>query len=151
MNKIINCTLLFFLIFLSNCSYEPILNKEKYQFSINPNKIVGEQQINKIIIKNISNLPKNQKVYDLTLTSFKEKKIISKDTAGDPLIFQISINVEYSVTKEGKILIEKNINRKIRYNNITDKFEMEKYEKNIIENLSSSISNMIISSVSEVN
>ena len=74
MNKIINCTLLFFLIFLSNCSYEPILNKEKYQFSINPNKIVGEQQINKIIIKNISNLPKNQKVYDLTLTSFKEKK-----------------------------------------------------------------------------
>ena len=39
----------------------------------------------------------------------------------------------------------------VRYNNITDKFEMEKYEKNIIENLSSSISNMIISSVSEVN
>ncbi len=151
MNKIINYTLLFFFVFLSNCSYEPILNKEKYKFSINPNKIIGEQQINKIIIRNISNLPKNQKVYDLTLTSNKEKKIISKDTAGDPLIFQILVNVEYSITKEGKILVEKNINRKIRYNNITDKFEMEKYEKNIIENLSTSISDMIISSISEIN
>ena len=67
------------------------------------------------------------------------------------MIFQISINVEYNVTKDGKILIEKNIARKIRYNNITDKFEMEKYEKNIIENLSTSISDMIISSISEVN
>ena len=100
---------------------------------------------------NIKNLPKSQKVYDLTLSSNKEKKIISKDTAGDPLIFQILINVEYNVNKEGKLLIEKSFNRKIKYNNISDKFEMEKYEKNIIENLSINISDMIIGSISEVN
>tara|TARA_Y100000996_G_scaffold312056_1_gene248345 strand:- start:137 stop:595 length:459 start_codon:yes stop_codon:yes gene_type:complete len=151
MNKIINYTLLLFFIFLLNCSYKPILKKDKYQFSINLNKVTGDNEINRIIVRNIKNLPKSQKVYDLTLSSNKEKKIISKDTAGDPLIFQILINVEYNVNKEGKLLIEKSFNRKIKYNNISDKFEMEKYEKNIIENLSINISDMIIGSISEVN
>ena len=41
--------------------------------------------------------------------------------------------------------------RYIKYNNISDKFEMEKYEKNIIENLSVNISDMIFGSISEVN
>ena len=59
--------------------------------------------------------------------------------------------MEYNVNKEGKLLIEKSFNRKIKYNNISDKFEMEKYEKNIIENLSINISDMIIGSISEVN
>tara|TARA_B100000965_G_C19436757_1_gene688947 strand:+ start:120 stop:578 length:459 start_codon:yes stop_codon:yes gene_type:complete len=151
MNKIINYTLLFFFVFVSSCSYEPILNKQKYQFSININKISGDQEINKIIVRNLNNLSKKQEVYDLILSSRKEKTIISKDTSGDPLIFQILINLEYIIKKDEKILIDRNIKRKVRYNNITDKFEMEKYEKNIIENLSSNISDMILSSISEIN
>ena len=35
MNKISNYILLFFLIFLLNCAYEPILKEQNYQFSIN--------------------------------------------------------------------------------------------------------------------
>ena len=74
MNKIINYTLLLFFIFLLNCSYKPILKKDKYQFSINLNKVTGDNEINRIIVRNIKNLPKSQKVYDLTLSSNKEKK-----------------------------------------------------------------------------
>ena len=40
---------------------------------------------------------------------------------------------------------------KTTYTNITDKFELENYENNIIENLSEGISDSILSSISEIN
>ena len=92
---------------------------------------------------------KKQK-YDLILSSIKEKKILSKDSKGDPSIFELIINVNYVVKKDGEILIENKINRKTTYNNITDKFELENYEKNIVDNLSKNISDKIIFSISEI-
>ena len=56
MNKIINYILLFFLFLLSNCAYEPILSNKNYHFSINANKINGNQKINSIIVDNFYNL-----------------------------------------------------------------------------------------------
>ena len=150
MNKIINYTLLFFLLLLSSCAYEPILNNKNYKFSINVDKINGDQKINSIIIENFNNLKGNKKKYDLAISSTKEKNIISKDSKGDPSIFELIINVNYSVKKDGKTLIVNKINRKTTYNNITDKFELENYEKNIINHLSRSISDKIINSISEI-
>ena len=85
------------------------------------------------------------------MTSKKEKKIISKDSKGDPSIFELQININYVVKESGKTLIENNINRKTTYNNITDKFELESYEKTIIQNLSSAISDDIILTISQIN
>jgi len=149
MNKIINYTL-FFLLLLSSCTYEPILNNKNYGFSINVNKITGDQKINSIIVKNFYNLKGKEKKYNLTISSTKEKNIISKDSKGDPSIYELLININYSVEKDGKILIVNNISRKTTYNNITDKFELENYEKNIINHLSRSISDKIINSISEI-
>jgi len=151
MNKIISYISLFFLISLTSCAYEPILNNDNYKFSININKITGDKKINKIIIYNLNNLKGNNEIYDLSLNSNKKRNIISKDSSGDPLIFRIEINVKYSVEKDGKNIINKEINRKATYNNITDKFELDNYEKNIINNLSISIADMIIGSISETN
>ena len=151
MNRIINYTLLFFLFLLSSCAYEPILNKNNFEFSINIDKINGDHKINSIIVNNFYNLKDKEKKYDLTISSTKEKNIISKDSKGDPSIFELQINVNYSVKKDGKTLIVNKINRKTTYNNITDKFELENYEKNIINNLSIRISNIIISSIRNIN
>ena len=150
MNRIINYTLLFFLFLLSSCAYEPILNNKNYKFSINVDKINGDQKINSIIVNNFNNLKGKEKIYDLNISSTKEKNITSKDSKGDPSIFELRINVNYSVKKDGKTLIESKINRKATYNNITDKFELENYEKNIINNLSTNISDKIINSISEI-
>ena len=149
MNKIINYILLFFLL-LPSCAYEPILNNKIYGFSISVNNVNGDQKINSIIINNFYNLKGKDKKYDLTISSTKEKNIISKDSKGDPSIFELLINVNYSVKKDGKTLIVNKINRKTTYNNITDKFELENYEKNIIHHLSRSISDKIINSISEI-
>jgi len=148
MNKTINY--IFFLLLLSSCAYEPILKNKNYGFSINVDKINGDQKINSVIIKNINNLKGAEKIYDLTISSTKEKNIISKDSKGDPSVFELIINVNYRVEKDGKTLIVNKINKKTTYNNITDKFELENYEKNIINQLSKNVSDKIINSISEI-
>ena len=64
-------------------------------------------------------------------TSKKEKKILSKDSKGDPSVFELEIKVNYNLEEDGEKIIENNINRKTTYNNITDKFELENYENHI--------------------
>jgi len=150
MNKISNYILILSFFFLTNCGYEAVLNNQNYQFSINVNKINGDQKINSLIINRLKQLEKNEKIYNLSLTSNKEKLIISKDSKGDPSIFEIKINVNYVVKKDEEILISNKINKKTTYNNITDKFELENYEKTIINNLVSEISDNIMLSISKV-
>ena len=151
MNKILNYTLLFLFLTLLSCDYKPILNYKNYKFSINVNKVSGDEKINSILIRKLENVKGEEKKYIVNLFSQKEKNIISKDSKGDPSIFELIIKVEYNVEKDGKIIISKALNRKTTYNNITDKFELEVYEKSIIENLSSNISDRIIFAVSEIN
>ena len=150
MNKISNYLLILSLLLLTNCGYEAVLNNQNYQFSINVNKINGDQKINSLIINSLKQFEENKKIYNLSLTSNKEKLIISKDSKGDPSIFEIKINVNYVVKKDGEILISNKINKKTTYNNITDKFELENYEKSIINNLVLEISDNIMLSISKV-
>ena len=151
MNKILNYILIFFLFTLSSCDYKPILSYKNYKFSINVDKITGDEKVNSIITNNLNNLKGNEKEFYVTLSSKKEKNIISKDTKGDPSIFELIINVNYNVKLNGEIIIENNILRKTTYNNISDKFELENYEKNMIDNLSRNISDRIVFSISEIN
>ena len=150
MNKISNYILILSLLLLTNCGYQAVLNNQNYQFSINVNKINGDQKINSLIINSFKQLKENEKKYNLSLTSNKEKLIISKDSKGDPSIFEIKINVNYVVKKDEEILISNKINKKTTYNNIADKFELENYEKNIINNLVSEITDNIKLSISKV-
>ena len=150
MNKIKIYTLILLLFFLTNCGYKAVLNNQNYKFAINVDKINGDQKINSLIINNFKQLNENEEKYNLALTSNKEKLIISKDSKGDPSIFEIKINVSYIVKKEEEILISNNINKKTTYNNITDKFELENYEKTIINNLVSEISENIMLSISKI-
>jgi len=151
MNKILNYILIFFLFTLSSCDYKPILSYKNYKFSINVDKITGDEKVNSIITNNLNNLKGNEKEFYVTLSSKKEKNIISKDSKGDPSIFELIINVNYKVKLNGEIIIENNILRKTTYNNISDKFELENYEKNMIDNLSRNISDRIVFSISEIN
>tara|TARA_B100000965_G_C19330050_1_gene642596 strand:- start:63 stop:521 length:459 start_codon:yes stop_codon:yes gene_type:complete len=150
MNKITHYIFILLLFFLSNCGYKAILNNQNYQFSIKVDTINGDQKINSQIINNFEKLRENEKKYYLSLSSNKEKKIISKDSKGDPSIFELIVNVNYIVKKEGETLINNKINKKTTYNNITDKFELENYESTIVDNLVSEITDNIILSISNI-
>ena len=142
-------TILF--ILLTSCSYKPIFSEKNYNFEINEIEYSGDKQISNII-KNKLNLIKksegqSKKEYNLSIDNSKEKNIVSKDSKGDPLKFELIVTTIYEVKNNGNLLLNKKIKKNNIYNNETDKFKLEQNEKIIIENLSEKVSEVIISSI----
>ena len=110
-----------------------------------------KKNINRIInskLKSIKSDGENQKErYTLKIQSKKMREIVSKDSKGDPLKFKMIILVEYKVSKEGNLIFSNKIEKNNVYNNDSDKFELEQTEDIILEKLTSSISDSLISSI----
>ena len=138
---------------ITGCSYEPILSKKKFEFSIEKIEFKGDKEINYFIEKKLKNLknPKYNNKYYLQIENSKLKNIISKDTKGDPSKLEIIIVSSFKISNSEKLLLEKKLKVKNNYNNISDKLQLKKYESIIIENLSNKISDNIISSITNIN
>ena len=61
--------------------------------------------------------------------------------------FKIKIAVNYLLDQDGKKLFKNRINKEINYNNIDDKYELMKYEENILNNLIKNIADEILFSI----
>ena len=152
MNKILNKTIILFLLFsLTACSYKPIFLEKNYDFEIKEIFTEGDKNVNKFIknklrfIKN--NKSSNEKSYAISIKSKKEREIVSKDTKGDPVKFEVTILVEYKIINNSNTLVDNKIEKKNIYNNDSDQFKLEQTEDIILQNLSESIGDSIISSI----
>ena len=150
--------ILIFLILIctiSACSYKPIFLKKDYDFKIEKVSLSGDKNVNSIINRKLKFFTNNSKTYKKTyfikLDTNKVRKIISKDSEGDPSKFEIIIVTNYQIKNIEKILLNKEIKLKNIYNNESDKFKLEQSEKIIIENLSEKIVDTIISSIINLN
>tara|TARA_B100000029_G_C17406479_1_gene899091 strand:- start:504 stop:983 length:480 start_codon:yes stop_codon:yes gene_type:complete len=157
MIKLFKKTLLFIsVIIIIGCSYEPIYLKKNYNFSIVNIDFIGDEKINSILKRQFDNRLQIdlEKKYYLVINSTKEKKVVSKDSKGDPSQFELIISTEYWVYKdanEKNLLITKLITKKNIYNSISDKFKLEKSEDIVIQNLSEKIADDITLSIANIN
>ena len=152
MNKIlVKIIVLFFVISTSACSYKPIFSEKDYEFEIEKIILNGDKNINKIINNKLefikSTEKKEKKRYTIQINSEKKIKIVSKDSKGDPLKFEMNISVKYRIINDGNLLINSKIEKNNVYNNDSDQFELEQTEDIILKNLSDSASDIIISSI----
>ena len=142
---------LFFIITLTSCSYKPIFSEKNYNFEINEILFTGEKYINRIIESKFNLIKeeqsKNKKKYNILIRTNKEKLIVSKDSKGDPIKFDLVVSAYYEVSNSGKLLLNKTIQKNSIYNNEIDKFKLEQSEKIILDNLSKKISDTIITSI----
>ena len=152
MNKTLaKFVLVFIILGLTSCSYSPIFSEKNYNFEINEIVLTGEKDINKILrekfnrIKNNQNLQKKE--YKLLINSKKERSIVSKNSKGDPLKFELIITVQYEIILDENLILKKTIEKNNIYNNDSDLFKLEQSEKIIIDNISGNISDNIISSI----
>tara|TARA_A100001011_G_scaffold139393_1_gene147291 strand:- start:634 stop:1110 length:477 start_codon:yes stop_codon:yes gene_type:complete len=141
----------FFILILSACSYKPIFSEKNYNFEIDEVIYSGEKYVNRIIKNKLDLIKKNKdqdkKKYNLLIQTDREKLIVSKDSKGDPLKFDLIIRTYYEINYDKKLLFKKEIIKNNVYNNDVDKFKLEQNEKIILENLSEKISENIISSI----
>ena len=143
--KKITIIISFFL--LLSCGYEPIFSSSKGNFSITEIELLGKKKIGSKIKKNLNiykNVENKNIFYSLKIDSSKKKKIVSKDAKGDPKIFEIQVRVDLTILENNKIKNKKIFKESFTYNNSTDKFSLNQYEKNIKENLTEKIIEKII-------
>ena len=151
MNKILVKTIILFLLFgITSCSYKPIFLEKNYDFQIKEISLIGDKDINRTIqnkLKFIKNNQNNKKNYNINIESTKTREIVSKDSKGDPVKFEISILVEYKILNNNNTLLDTKIEKKNIYNNDSDPFKLEQTENIILQNLSESVGDAIISSI----
>ena len=96
---------------------------------------------------NEKNKEQSEKKYNLNYSTNYEKETISSNEKGDPVNFKINISVNYFLDQDGKVIFTNNINKEVNYNNIDDKFELLKYEENIVNSLLRNIADEILFSI----
>ena len=144
--KVFNTLSLFILLFfLNGCGFKPILSGSDYNFLIQVDNMSGDGHINSKIENKLKTLNGTKRIFKLSLNSIENKNILSKDSKGDPNILELVINLNYKLSENGEMLINRNITQRSSYNNISDKFELSKSEDilkdNLVENLVSDIIN----------
>ena len=136
---------LILLFLLNGCGFKPILTGSDYNFSIKIDSMSGNGEINSKIENKLKVLDGTKKLFNLSLNSRETKNVLSKDSKGDPNILELVINLNYKLSTNGKILVNKSLTQRSSYNNISDKFELSKSEDilkdNLVENLVSDIIN----------
>ena len=137
MKKVLVFLLLNSFLFFNNCGYESIYSKGTGNFFIKNIEIKTNNEINYKIknrLRIFSNSNSKNK-YDLEINALKSIKIVSKDSKGDPKIYQMNIKVEIKLIENYQNIKEINFEEYFNYNNNSNKFELKQYEKNIEDNL----------------
>ena len=150
MKKIFNLILIILFLNTTGCGFTPILSSSNYNFSYVIEESSGSERVNSYINERLKILNGKEKTYDVILNSREAKNILSKDSKGDPSILEIVISLNYIIKDNEKVLINKILTQRSAYNNISDKFELEKSEEILVENLTKDLAQNIISSTSAI-
>ena len=123
-------TLLIF--FLPGCGYEPLYSSKGQNFTIGDINIVGEKRLINLF-KSKTERFKNQSenTYDLDVNINKTKNTISKDKKGNPSIYSLTISATIIFKQDERINKTKTFTQNTSYNNMENKFDLKRHEKNL--------------------
>ena len=147
--------ILLFLFLLSSCGYEAIHSKKNsvnYIFSVSELSFVGEKKVNQKIKQKLNNYTQNKKDKDfiLRISSTSEKIILAKNITGDATSFKNTVSINIKVLMNNKFENDFIITESFNYNNISNKFNLKKYEEEIKNNLAETASDKLIFKLSNI-
>ncbi|MDA9167572.1 hypothetical protein N9O03_02440 [Candidatus Pelagibacter sp.] len=147
--------ILLFLLLLSSCGYEAIYSKKNSvnaSFSVSELSFAGDRTVNLKIKEKLNNYAQDEKEKDfiLRISSASQKIILSKNTAGDATSFKNSISINVEVLMNNKFKSNFIILESFNYNNISNKFNLKKHEKDIKNNLAEAASDKLIFKLSNI-
>ena len=135
--KILKLILIFPLIILGSCGYEPLnKNFDLEKININEKIFTGNKRINKKIFGKL-NLKEDNKIsgYIIKLDSNKKIKNLSKDQAGNITSYKTTIITQVTLIKSQTVLKDKKFERNFTYSNLGNKFELSKYQREVENNI----------------
>ncbi len=129
--------ILFLFLGLTACGFEPLLVKNKLNFSLEKYHL-NENPLNNIIDNRLKSLKKNKESinkYSLKINTTNIKKILSNDNEGNPSILRLQIDLDAKTYEKNELIFSKIYSRSIDYRNTKNKFELKKYEKKLQKQL----------------
>ena len=147
--------ILLLLLLLSSCGYEAIYSKKNsvnYNFSVSELNFVGDRTVNLKIKEKLNNYAqaKKDKDFILRISSTSEKITLAKNTAGDATSFKNSVSVNVEVLMNNKFKSNFVILESFNYNNISNKFNLKKYEEEIKNNLAETAADKLFFKLSNI-
>ena len=147
--------ILLLLLLLSSCGYEAIYSKKNsvnYSFSVSELNFVGDRTVNLKIKEKLNNYAqaKKEKDFILRISSSSEKITLAKNAAGDATSFKNSVSINVEVLMNNKFKSNFIILESFNYNNISNKFNLKKYEDEIKNNLAETASDKLIFKLSNI-
>ena len=134
MKKILIITLI---MILNGCGgYQPIFAGKEIDFYIEKIENIKNDDISIKIIKKLEPYTNNtnKKKVELEIESSVTERVVSKDSKGDPVVFEIEIQSYISIfnaSVKSNFIYKENFS----FNNQSNKFELKQYKKNITNNL----------------
>ena len=129
---------IFLFIIISGCGYQAIYGVKDINLRVEEIKLTGNNKLNKTI-NNYFNYYKNNKKYskiiDVHIDSSLKKEISSKDRKGNAKTFKLSVSVKLDILENEKIIKAKIFNKSSSYKSLDNKFDLNQYEENLINNL----------------
>ena len=121
--------------------------EKNYNFSIEEITFLNQNTINQLIKNNLLNYFKNGeklRKISLEINTNTNKTVTVRNKQGNIEIFSMEITVDVKVHENETLINYKKFKENFKYKNQSNKFSLEKYEKNIENNLITKISNKII-------
>ena len=149
MKKILLITLI---LVLNNCSgYQPIFSNKQFNYYISEITNINNDNISNQLIRSLGpyKIDNGKQKIALELKSEINENVVSRDTKGDPLVYEIKIEVEMNIInneKDKKLRFIENFS----FNNQSNKFELSQYKNNLIENLTERIFEKILLSLQTI-
>ena len=138
--------ILILLFFISGCGYSPIFLNKKSDFSIYELSASGNSKLNKIINNKLNNYKgsDSQKQFSLTIETYLNKEVASKDSKGNPKTYRINLETNILIKDSSGNVKNKSFSKSVDYNNRSNKSELKKYENETSKNLAEKICDEII-------
>ena len=142
-------------LFLSSCGFEAIHSKkniDNYNFFISELTTNGNRDVNIKIREKLTNYTLNElgKSLILKISSDAKKVVVTKDSAGDPTSFKYTVIIDTEVMMKNDLKTYYQIVESFNYNNTTNKFDLKRYEREIINNLAELVSQKLIYKLSSI-
>ena len=136
-----------FLLLLTNCfGYKPIFLSSDINYNIKDVKNITQDRVTKQIVRKLKSYKSTNEKEDIfiEISSTSNERVLSKDTKGDPIIFEMNIVVDVKLSFEGKDDKYFQFRENFSYNNRTNKFDLQLYKDNVQKNISEKITRNII-------
>jgi len=141
---------LFFLVFLlllTNCfGYKPIFSSSNINYNIKDIQNLTQDKVTNYIVRKLKSYKSDDKKEDifLEISSTSNERVLSKDTKGDPIIFEMNIIVDVKLSLQGQNDKYFQFRENFSYNNRSDKFDLKLYKDNLQKNIAEKITKNII-------